>query len=94
MKAFLPIIAATLAAALVWIVADHRARDVARQELDQTLLLTIRAVEAEVDRFRALPDIAAEDARIRAAFAGTGQPGAAKSLFADGRVHAGRMNCS
>lgn len=89
MKAFLPIIAATLAAALVWIAADHRARDVARQELDQTLLLTTRAVEAEVDRFRALPDIAAEDARIRAALAGTGQPGAANRYLQTVASHAG-----
>ena len=38
-----------------------------RAGLDQSLLLARRAVEAEIDRFRALPDVAGEDARIRAA---------------------------
>ena len=72
MKSFPPFIAAVLAALLVWVVAQHHAQGVARQELDQTLLLTARAVEAEVDRLRALPDVAAEDMRIRSALAGTG----------------------
>lgn len=39
----------------------------ARAALDQSLLLTSRAVDAEIDRFRALPDVAAEDPRINAA---------------------------
>ncbi len=72
MKLLAPIIASLLAAALVWMVAQNRAHETARHELDQTLLLTTRAVEAEVNRLRALPDVAAEDARIRTALAGTG----------------------
>ncbi len=67
-----PLVAALLAAAVVWVVARDLAMGRAREELDQTLLLTARAVEAEVDRFRALPDVAAEDARVRRALAGTG----------------------
>ena len=63
---------AGLAAALAWFLALSMATGKARQELDQTLLLTIRAVEAEIDRLRALPAVAAEDARIRGALAGTG----------------------
>jgi len=63
---------ACLAAALAWFVALSLATGKARQELDQTLLLTIRAVEAEIDRLRALPAVAAEDARIQGALAGTG----------------------
>lgn len=37
--------------------------------LDRSLILSARAVEAEIERFRALPDVAAEDARIIAASA-------------------------
>lgn len=62
---------ACLAAAIAWFVAFSVATGAARQELDQTLLLTIRAVEAEIDRLRALPAVAAEDARIQGALAGT-----------------------
>ncbi len=65
------VILACLSAALVWFVAQFVAVGAARQELDQTLLLTTRAVEAEIDRLRALPAVAAEDARIRQALAGT-----------------------
>lgn len=38
-------------------------------QLDRSLILSARAVEAEIERFRALPDVAAEDARIKAAVA-------------------------
>lgn len=61
-----------LSAALAWVVAHSIALGTARGELDQTLLLTTRAVEAELDRLRALPAVAAEDARIRNALAGNG----------------------
>ena len=63
---------AGLAAVLVWFAAQHLAFGTAREELDQTLLLTTRAVEAEIDRLRALPSVAAEDARIRQALSGIG----------------------
>ncbi|MCV2865546.1 sensor histidine kinase [Albidovulum sediminicola] len=36
-------------------------------QLDRSLILSSRAVESEIERLRPLPDIAAEDARIRAA---------------------------
>jgi len=72
MKLFPSLLAAALAAVLVWVFAYNRALDTARQELDQTMLLTTRSVEAEVDRLRAIPDVTAQDARIRRALAGTG----------------------
>lgn len=65
--AILPLLAALIAALLAWLVAERWVTASLRAELDQSLLLTSRAVEAEIDRFRALPDVAGEDARIRAA---------------------------
>ena len=66
------VILACLAAVLVWFIALSVTIDTARRELDQTLLLTTRSVEAEIDRLRALPAVAAEDARVRQALAGDG----------------------
>ena len=65
--AVLPVLAAVIAALFAWLLAERWASAVVRAELDQSLLLTSRAVESEIDRFRALPDVAGEDARIRAA---------------------------
>lgn len=65
--ALLPFLAAILATGLAWVLAGQIISSQLRTELDQTLLLTSRAVQAEIDRFRALPDVAGEDARIRAA---------------------------
>ena len=45
-----PLILAGLAAFLSWVVVQNLALGSARTELDQTLLLTTRAVEAEVER--------------------------------------------
>ncbi len=72
MTALRHVLLACLSAALVWSVALFLAIGTAREELDQTLLLTTRAVEAEIDRLRALPAVAAEDARVREALSGTG----------------------
>lgn len=72
MTALRLVLLACLSAALVWAAALFLAMGTAREELDQTLLLTTRAVEAEVDRLRALPAVAAEDARVRQALSGTG----------------------
>jgi two-component system C4-dicarboxylate transport sensor histidine kinase DctB len=58
-------VAALLVASLAFLLAERWAFASSRMALDQSLLLTSRAVEAEIDRFRALPDVAAEDARIR-----------------------------
>ncbi len=66
------LVLACLSAAVVWFIAQSLAIGTARKELDQTLLLTTRAVEAEIDRLRALPSVAAEDARVRRALSGTG----------------------
>jgi two-component system C4-dicarboxylate transport sensor histidine kinase DctB len=69
--AVLPLLAAILvtglASVLAWVLAGQLITARLRAELDQTLLLTSRAVQAEIDRFRALPEVAGEDARIRAA---------------------------
>lgn len=54
---------AVLAGALAWR-ASLREIDA---RIDQTLILTLRALETEIDRFRYLPRVAGEDARIRAA---------------------------
>jgi two-component system C4-dicarboxylate transport sensor histidine kinase DctB len=67
-----PLFLAGLAAILSWVVVQNVALGSARTELDQTLLLTKRTVEAEVERLRSLPAVAAEDARVRNALAGTG----------------------
>jgi two-component system C4-dicarboxylate transport sensor histidine kinase DctB len=83
-----PLLIAGLAAALVWVTAQHLALGAARTELDQTLLLTARAVEAEVDRLRSLPAVAAEDVRVRDALAGTGSLQAANSYLETVAVHA------
>jgi len=80
---------ACLSAVLVWFVAQAIALGNARQELDQTLLLTTRAVEAEVDRLRALPAVAAEDARIRNALTGTGPLQEANTYLESIAAHAG-----
>ena len=45
-------------------------------QLDRSLILSARAVEAEIERFRALPDVASEDARIKAAVARPDDPAA------------------
>ena len=84
-----PLLAAALAAALVWLAAQHLALAGARQALDQTLLLTTRAVEAEVERLRALPDVTAEDARIRQALSGDGSLEAANRYLETVSAHAG-----
>ncbi len=72
MKMARPLMLAGLSALLVWFIAQTLAVNTARRELDQTLLLTTRAVEAEVERLRALPAVVGEDARIRDALAGDG----------------------
>lgn len=72
MKMARPLALAGLSALLVWFIAQTLAVSTARRELDQTLLLTTRAVEAEVERLRALPAVVGEDARIRDALAGDG----------------------
>lgn len=66
-RAVLPIIVACAAALLAWLAAERWTSARLTSELDRTLLLTARAVESEIDRFRALPDVAGEDSRIRAA---------------------------
>lgn len=83
-----PLLLAGLAAVLVWVVAQNLVLGAARTELDQTLLLTKRAVEAEVERLRSLPAVAAEDVRVRDALAGTGSLQAANSYLETVAVHA------
>ena len=41
-------------------------------ELDQSLIVTARAIESEIERFRSLPKVIGEDARVRAAVARPG----------------------
>lgn len=84
-----PVLFAVLAAVVVWGVAQNVAVNAARQVLDQTLLLTGRAVGAEVDRFRSLPDITSEDVRIRDALLGTGALERANGYLETVAIHAG-----
>ncbi|SEM74695.1 two-component system, NtrC family, C4-dicarboxylate transport sensor histidine kinase DctB [Pseudorhodobacter antarcticus] len=64
-----------LCAALLAYTLTHRSSMAAlNTQLDQTLILTARAVETEVARFGALPAIAAQDARILAALAHIDDP--------------------
>ena len=64
---FVPLLAACVialaAGALAWRMSLREIDD----RLDQTLILTLRALETEIDRFRYLPGVTAEDARVRAA---------------------------
>lgn len=83
-----PLLLAVLAAALVWAVAQNTALRGARTVLDQSLLLTTRAVETEVERLRALPSVAAEDARVQEALTGTGSLQAANAYLEAVAIHA------
>jgi two-component system, NtrC family, C4-dicarboxylate transport sensor histidine kinase DctB len=89
--AMLALMAAGLAAALVWLLAERWLNARLFAELDQSLLLTSRAVEAEIDRFRALPDVAGEDARIRAALLDARALGAANHYLETVAGHAGAL---
>lgn len=65
-------IGALLCGALAWQVAMSQLR----QGLEQTLLVSHRAIQTEIDRFRYLPRVTGEDARIHAALARPGDPAA------------------
>lgn len=70
------LVAATLAAGLAYAVAWQRGLAALDADLDQSLILTRRAIESEIGRFRALPDLAAEDMRIAEALARRTSPDA------------------
>lgn len=84
-----PLLFAFFAAALAWFVSYSMLLRAARADLDQTLLLTTRAVGAEIDRLRALPAVAAEDARVRLALAGKGSLDSANEYLEMIADHAG-----
>lgn len=85
----LPILAALIAGLLAWLIADRWATTTLHEGLDRSLLLTARAVDAEIDRFRALPDVASEDARILAALTDPSALEAANRYLENIAVHAG-----
>lgn len=64
--------AALLAGAAAWVLSLREIE----ARLDQSLILTLRALETEIDRFRSLPAVAGEDARIRTAIAAPANPSA------------------
>jgi two-component system, NtrC family, C4-dicarboxylate transport sensor histidine kinase DctB len=66
---WIALLLAICAAALAYPIAQRRAEAGLRAQLDQSLILTARAVETEIARFGSLPRIAAQDARILAAVA-------------------------
>lgn len=55
---------ALLAAGLAFGLSTRTGLRALDAELDQSLILTRRAIESEIERFRYLPDVAAEDVRI------------------------------
>lgn len=65
---------ALCAAALTYLFAYRASEQALRAQLDQSLILSARAVETEIARFGSLPGIAAEDARIRVAIAAPDDP--------------------
>ena len=83
-----PLLLAGLVGGLVWVGAQNLALGMARTELDQTLLLTERAVEAEVERLGSLPSVTGEDMRVRDALAGTGSLQEANTYLETIAVHA------
>ncbi len=89
MPGFLPFLAALVCASIAFLVAERIALADLRTRLDQSILLTSRAVISEIDRFRSLPDVAAEDARIRAALADASAIPAANSYLERVSSHAG-----
>lgn len=66
------VLAAFVAGALAW----HQSLREIEARLDQSLILTLRALETEIDRFRYLPAVTGEDARIRTAIAAPFNPSA------------------
>jgi two-component system C4-dicarboxylate transport sensor histidine kinase DctB len=64
---FAAIAFALCAALLTFHFAQRRSEAALRAQLDQSLILTARAVETEIARFGSLPPIAAQDARVLAA---------------------------
>lgn len=58
---------ALCAAALTYLFTYRASEETLRAQLDQSLILTARAVETEIARFGSLPAIASQDARILAA---------------------------
>jgi two-component system C4-dicarboxylate transport sensor histidine kinase DctB len=67
---------ALIVAAAAYFVSHAVAVGGVQQKLDQSLILTRRAIESEIERFRYLPDVAAEDARITAALNAPDDPAA------------------
>ncbi len=61
----LMLVAALCAAGVVWLVADRAATVRLEAGLDQNLIVTRRAIESEIERFRYLPQVLGEDIRVR-----------------------------
>lgn len=60
------LVGAIVAAMATWVVAYRLAAVEIEAGLEQSLIVTRRAVESEIERFRTLPRVVGEDARIRA----------------------------
>lgn len=60
------LVGALVAAMIAWAVAYRLATVEIEAGLEQSLIVTRRAVESEIERFRTLPRVVSEDARIRA----------------------------
>ena len=86
------LVAALAAAIAAWVVAYRMAAAEIEAGLEQSLIVTRRAVESEVERFRTLPRVVSEDARIRALIespADAGKVAAANSYLERVAGHSG-----
>jgi two-component system C4-dicarboxylate transport sensor histidine kinase DctB len=70
------VLAALVAAGAAFAITYRIALREIEGRLDQSLILTRRAIESEIERFRYLPGVAAEDARIAAAIRAPQSPAA------------------
>lgn len=61
----LSIVTVLVCAMAVWSFVNSRAMGAIRGQLEQSAFLAVGSVETEINRFRYLPTIAGEDARIR-----------------------------
>lgn len=68
------LVVAMVVAFVAYVAAWHYALRASDTRLDQSLILASYAVESEIARFRALPDVVTEDARIAGALSAAASP--------------------
>ncbi|WP_210205902.1 sensor histidine kinase [Hoeflea marina] len=86
--------AAGIASLAAWYVAHGAAISALQAGLEQNLIVTKRAIESEVERFRYLPRVLGEDARIRQLIARPGDGDAVEAANAYLRTVAGQSGAA